>query len=175
MSGIHSQATETERPWKWSSDDIGDGVVAGIIGGIAMGVVLQFGTDILPLVGSLTGQPSLVIGWIIHLVMSAVFGAAFVVLVSLPIFHDVSRSFSGTVLLGIVHATMLATLVIAILPFTMTIFGTSQMGGPLPFQQVPGPGGGGLIPAAIFGVSHLLYGAILGGAYAVLRDRTADD
>jgi hypothetical protein len=41
------------------------------------------------------------------------------------------------------------------------------------FRNVPGPGLGSLVPAALFGVGHLVYGAILGAVYGLV-DRSSD-
>lgn len=138
---------------------------AGLAGGVAMGIVMQFGTDLLPVLGSVTGEPSLVLGWIVHLLTSVVFGVAFAVLVALPLFHDITRSVAGCVLLGVVHASVLATAMIGLLlPLVVSVFELSGPG--LASPEVPGPVVGGFVGAAVFAGAHLVYGVVLGAVYA---------
>lgn len=142
------------------------GAVGGLIAGVAMGVVVQFGTDLMPLFGHFAGGKSAVRGWLVHLITSVLFGLAFAVFVSIPLFHELSGSLGGCVLLGIIHATVLATVMIGVgLPVASIVLGTPQAAA----DRIPGPGLADLVESSVFAASHLVYGAVLGAVYAVLR------
>ncbi|MDG5776657.1 ATP-binding protein [Haloarculaceae archaeon H-GB2-1] len=57
-------------------------VVASVFAGILMGVVLQVGAGILPVIGSLYGVQNAVVGWITHSFHSVVFGMVYASLLS---------------------------------------------------------------------------------------------
>lgn len=59
-----------------STDNITKGVVAGLIGGSVFGV--QMATmDMLPMVAEMVGSSSVVVGFILHMLISAVIGATY--------------------------------------------------------------------------------------------------
>jgi hypothetical protein len=143
------------------------GAVGGLVAGVAMGVVVQIGTDLMPLFGHFAGGESAVRGWLVHLVTSVLFGLLFAVFLSIPLFHDLSESLAGCVLLGIIHATILATVMIGIgLPVATIVLSAPQGVA----DRVPGPGFADLFESTVFAAAHLVYGLILGAVYAVLRD-----
>lgn len=53
------------------------GVVGGIVGGVVFGVLMQM-MGMMPMIASMIGSDATSIGWITHLVISAVTGALFV-------------------------------------------------------------------------------------------------
>lgn len=55
---------------------IGIGAVAGVIGGLVFGVMMQM-MAMMPMVGMLVGQESVAVGWVVHLFNSAVIGAVY--------------------------------------------------------------------------------------------------
>lgn len=54
------------------------GVVGGVIGGIVFGMLMQM-MGVMPMIAMMVGSESVVVGWVIHLIISAVTGALFVV------------------------------------------------------------------------------------------------
>ena len=144
------------------------GAAAGLVGGVAMGLVLQLGTELLPLIGRLAGSATLVRGWIVHLVTSALFGLVYAAFVSLPYVRDVATTVGANVILGVIHASALSYFTIGVvLPAATIVLGLPES--PLSAILVPGPRAGGLVDAGFFGVGHVLYGMLLGAVYAVLR------
>ncbi|TFB24059.1 hypothetical protein E3U55_04405 [Filobacillus milosensis] len=55
------------------------GIVGGIIGGVIFGVMMQVMGRI-EMIASMMGSQSLLVGWIIHLMISIIFGIGFVLL-----------------------------------------------------------------------------------------------
>lgn len=164
-----SAETEDEQLWQIEARAVGAGAASGFLAGIGMGIVLHVGTELLPVLGAVAGEATAVRGWVVHLVVSVLYGMGFAIIVALPV---VARFFEPAGVYdyafgGIVYAAMVmaagAAGTIAILPFIMELpwFGAE---GQSPI--VPGPELLGLVPAAMFGVGHIVYGAILGAAYA---------
>lgn len=144
------------------------GAAAGLVGGVAMGVVLQLGTDLLPVIGRLAGGATLVRGWLVHLVVSTLYGLVFPVFVSMPFVRDVATTVGANVILGVIHASALSFVTIGVvLPAATVVFGFPES--PLSMFLVPGPAAVELIGAGFFGLGHVLYGVVLGAVYAVLR------
>lgn len=144
------------------------GVVAGLAGGVTMGVVLQFGTELLALVGRLAGAGTPVRGWVVHLATSALFGLLFAAFVSLPLIRDLATTVGGTALLGLVHAMALSFVTIGVLlPAATVALGLPELS--ISTYLVPGTEGTGLVDAGFFGLAHVVYGAVVGVAYARLR------
>lgn len=150
------------------SERLAAGAVAGLGGGIVMGLVLQLGTDLLPVIGGVAGRATLVRGWLVHLTVSGIYGLAFAVFLSFPFIRDVADSVGACVLLGVIHASALGFITVGVvLQLATAVFGLSS--DPLSSLLVPGPGAGSLIEAGVFGLSHLLYGLVLGTLFGVLR------
>jgi hypothetical protein len=60
----------------WRTQPIIAGALAGIAGGIAFGLMMQLMMpQMIGMIGSLVGVPAL--GWVVHLVISAIIGAGF--------------------------------------------------------------------------------------------------
>lgn len=136
-----------------------------------MGLLLQFGTDLMPLMDYVTGRQSAVLGWITHLFVSGVFGAMFVVFIALPIVNSLSDDVRGMVLLGAIHASWLGMGTIGLLlPLMAAIVAPTDTATWLT-GLVPGGGGGsGIIDAVVFALGHVVYGVVLGAAYYHLHD-----
>ncbi len=69
------------------------GVAGGLVGGVVFGLMMQ-AWGMIPMVAALIGSSSPAVGWIVHLLISAFFGAAFGVLL-------------GPVLKGLISGTLL--------------------------------------------------------------------
>lgn len=156
----------TDEPWLNKSVA---GVAGGLAGGVVMGIVLQVGTTLLPVFGRILGAESVVYGWLVHLLASAVFGLLFTVFVAFPVVRELERTVGTSALLGVIHATALSYVTIGVLlPAATIAFGIPDIA--LFSELSPGPGLGGLVPAAVFSLGHVLYGAVLGIVYALLED-----
>lgn len=153
---------------------LGAGAASGVIAGIAMGVVLQLGTDLLPVLGAFVGGTSVLRGWVVHLVISTVYGVLFAVVIGNRYVNQLldPTGIADYAFGGVVYAAMLmgAGVVgtIAILPFVTELPWTTTAGG----SNVPGPQLLGLLPAVVFGIAHVVYGVLVGVAYVVLAGPT---
>lgn len=151
----------------WSERSIA-AALGGLAGGIAMGVVLQLGTELMPVIGRLAGEATLLRGWAVHLVTSVLFGLLFAVFVSFPIVRDLETTVGASALLGVIHASALAFVTIGVLlPAATVVLGYSDVS--LTQHVVPGPGGAALVEAGFFGLAHVVYGVVLGVVYAVVE------
>lgn len=161
-----------EQLWKLESRAVMAGAAGGLLAGIAMGLILQVGTDLLPVFGAFAGDVSVVNGWLVHLVMSALYGVFFAVVLAYPPIRSFMKSFRTLdyTLVGVTYAVMMAAVTVTILPFVFElpwITAASQA----PYPSIPSAVLGGLVPAASFGLAHLVFGAILGVVYAEIGVR----
>lgn len=155
--------------------DLVVGAAGGLVAGIAMGVVLQLGTDLMPAIGALSGEQSVVIGWVVHLIVSTAAGLSFALFVSIPVFHEVTRSVSGCAIVGILHAFGVAAVLVGmVLPVLVNFVGTPTSGLAFPFGSVPGPELEAMISAGMFGLAHVIYGVVLGAVFAYGRHVRSD-
>lgn len=143
------------------------GVIAGLSGGVLMGLIMQFPMGAMDTIGALVGVPSALGGWFVHLVISALFGVAFAVLLARPFIRDLADSAAGIVGLGIGWGAALGlTSGGVVLPLAVNALGVAV----LPVPLLPFPGIAGSITLAIlWGFAHLLYGATLGIVFAYAR------
>ncbi|CCG02289.1 hypothetical protein [Blastococcus saxobsidens] len=127
-------------------------MAGGLAGGLVFGLMMQ-AWGMIPMVAALVGSSSPAVGWVVHLLISAVSGLAFAVLL-------------GPVLKGVVLATLLGLGYGAVLwvvgPLLLM---PARMG--MPVFVVNDMAVNSLIGHLVFG---LLLGAIVG---AMLRHRTA--
>lgn len=140
------------------------GATGGLVGGIAMGAVLQF-VGVMSIIGVLVGRPTVLGGWVVHLFVSVFFGLVFAVVASRPFVNDMWETLGGTVGLGLVYGALLEVVTGGvILPLVVNV-----RGGELPVPLFPIPGVVGALTLAVgLGVGHLLYGAVLGAIYGTL-------
>lgn len=144
----------------------GGGAVAGLAGGVVMGVILHL-VELMPLIGAMFGSRTYLAGWIGHLLISVVFGLGFVWLVSLPFVRDFTDTFGGTVGIGIVYGAMLQIFSGGVvLPLIVGAIGSGDL--PLPLLPIPGIVEVLTLPLAV-GLGHLLYGTLLGVVYAFVQ------
>jgi hypothetical protein len=170
---MESVQHEDQRLWSLEARAVGAGILSGLLAGLPMGFVLQFGTDLLPVLATIAGVSSVAVGWIIHLAVAAVYGALFAVIVAYPGIHSFVHEFDlpEYTLVGVVYAVSIAAVSISILPF---IFELPWVAGAAQEQLAlaPGPSFGGLVPAGMFAAGHVVYGAVLGAGYALLKERS---
>lgn len=168
MDDVHRDTGDLVR---LESGAILDGLIAGFLAAIPMGLILQFGTDLLPVLGSFLGETSLLRGWIVHLLIGLGYGASFAIFVAYPPIHDFLPSLDTAqyVALAVTYTVMVAAFTISVLPF-VTQLPWETAASNSPFLRVPGRGFGGLIPSAAFAIAHLVFGVVLGAVYAAAED-----
>jgi len=100
------QAPESNRPGV-RAESLRNAAVAGVVAGIAMGLILQTFTGEMGIIGALYGIQTNVVGWITHLFHSVVFGTVFVAATTVDSLNHYAESLSGTVTLGILYGVLL--------------------------------------------------------------------
>ena len=133
-------------------------ILLGVYGGLAGGVVFgaMMGTmGMLPMIGKMVGHPTVVTGFIVHLINSAIIGAGFAV-----VFGRLVSGIGSGLLNGLLYGGVWWVLG----PLTL-----------MPLFLGMGLGVNWNVTAAVNMlpslVGHLLFGAILGVGYAWLRLR----
>ena len=131
------------------------GVYAGLAGGVVFGAMMGM-MGMLPMIGKMVGHPSVVTGFSVHLINSAIIGAGFAV-----VFSRFVNSTGSGLLNGLLYG------------------GVWWLLGPLtlmPLFMGMGLGVNWNTAAAVTMlpslVGHLMYGVILGASYAWLRVRS---
>ncbi|EMA07657.1 hypothetical protein SAMN05443574_106147 [Haloarcula vallismortis] len=149
------------------------GAVSGLIAGVGMGTVFHAGANLMPFIGALYGWPTVVGGWVVHLVNSVVAGLLFAVIISRPILREQTASTAETVAAGVVYAAAIGLVSTGILlPISMNVLGVQSF--PEPLVPLPGMLGTFLVIVSV-GVAHLVYGLILGTAYARVKSYQAPE
>lgn len=137
-------------------------VLAGLVGGVGMGVVLQTTTNAMPLIGALYGQPTLVGGWLAHLFISVVFALAFAGAVTLTPLRDYAAGISTCAGLGLGYGGLLGIVTGGVvLPVALGLAGATT----LPVARWPFPG---FAFGVFFALSHLVYGLGLGVTFGLV-------
>lgn len=149
------------------------GAIAGLAAGVPTGIVLQLGTDVMSLLGAFAGG-SAVVGWIVHLVLSAAFGAQFGWMVEWPLFRTLTNTTGGSVFLGAIHGVVwYAYIVIGIVvPGIVRLMGYDPIN--VIMSMVPGTSGFSLLTAGAFSFAYLAWGLMLGFAYAWIEAESAE-
>lgn len=161
-------STEQTRSRGLTVENAVAGALAGLAAGIAMGVILHAGANIMDGVGALYGWPTVIGGWIAHLLNSVLFAVVFVWLISRPRVRSYAETLAGTVGLGIGYGTVLGLVTGGVLlPLWLGAAGASTL--PVPLLPIPGVVED-IVVALSIAIAHLVYGAILGGVYFFVRD-----
>lgn len=158
----------------------GTAVAAGLVGGIAMGVLLQATTAVLPMIGAIVGLDSLLGGWLVHLTISVLFAVGFVgVLSATPLTTQVTDA-SDMALLGAVYGGVVGIVTVGVvLPVAIAAAGTGANAGgavvpfgvPLEsFFDVARTFGAGIA----LGIAHLVYGVTMGVVVGVRHERVPE-
>ncbi|AEH36716.1 hypothetical protein [Halopiger xanaduensis] len=143
------------------------GLLAGLVGGVGMGLVLLLGPDVFEVLGALLGSSTIAAGWIVHLAVSMGFGIAFAVVVSRPAVRQFVGSFDEYAGAAVAFGTALGLLVGGlILPAAVAQAGVATL--PLPFLPLPGLAAE-LLGAAVFAVGHLVYGLLVGATFGTIN------
>jgi hypothetical protein len=145
------------------------GIAGGFVGGIGMGLILHLGANMMPLIGALYGWPTVIGGWLGHVVNSVLIGLLFTLLVSRPVVRQQMTTMFGCVVSGIVYAAAVGLVTTGVmLPISMNTLGRRTI--PDPILPLPGIIGGALVVLSV-GVAHLVYGLLLGATYGVIHIR----
>ncbi|WP_298440870.1 DUF6789 family protein [Gordonia sp. (in: high G+C Gram-positive bacteria)] len=149
MSSMSSKVTalsaEQRSAASWST-----GAIGGVAAGMVFGMLMQM-MGMIPMVASLVGSDSIAVGWFVHLLISAVFGVAFVLVVGRRL--GSLRAAAG---LGAAYGMVLWVVgPLLLMP--------AKLG--MPLGQINATAVQSLM-------GHILYGVILGLVAARLRRRT---
>ena len=145
--------------------DISNGIVAGVVGGVVFGIMMQMMNAPTPeggqmpmmaMVAKMVRSDSIAVGWVYHLFNSAVIGAIFGRLLG-----DHSHRFGAGIGWGAVYGFVWWILGALIL---MPVFLGMPAFGPLMMAPMRPVAMGSLM-------GHLIYGIILGGGFATLKQR----
>jgi two-component system OmpR family sensor kinase len=126
-------------------------ILGGVLGGVAMGMFYAATTGLLPVIGSLYGLESPVVGWVTHLFHSAVFGLLFAAVCALtPVERFASGALRATVL-GLAWGVVLWVVGAGLLmPAWLSVVGV----------------GVGTPRFSLFGLAgHALWGVVVGVVY----------
>lgn len=134
------------------------GVLAGLIGGAAMGIVWSFQNPgiLEAAIPALYGLSGGLAGWVVHMVHSAIFGVVFAAIVSRPAVRNYGEREVSATGVGIVYGVVLWIVAAGIVM-------------PIWLDAVGFVGAPALPNLTLLGlVTHLLYGLLLGAAYPAL-------
>lgn len=128
---------------------VGAGIVGGLVGGLVFGVLMQT-MGMIPMVAMLVGSEAVVVGWLVHLAISAFIGATFAVL-----FGGYATSVARSTAIGLGYGLawwVLGALILmpAKLGMDVFVFDTTA------WRSLMG---------------HLIYGLLLGAVYALVAPR----
>lgn len=139
------------------------GLVSGLVGGIVMGGILHAGSNLMPLIGAIYGEPTVMGGWISHLLNSAFIGVLFAVIITRPTIRTRIGTVTEYLIAGVLYATTVGIVTAGImLPITMNVTGTHQL--PEPAIAITGLIGEMLVVISV-GVAHIAYGFVLGSVF----------
>jgi|GEM_PF-1873779 len=82
-------------------------ISGGLLGGAAMGLLMQFWMDAMPAIGALYGQPTLTAGWAAHLVHSILFALLFVAAIRETPINKYATSMQNIIGLGALYGVVL--------------------------------------------------------------------
>ncbi|WP_121820838.1 hypothetical protein [Halostella salina] len=128
------------------------GALAGVVAGLAFGLLIQFRLERMTAIGAMytLGEPSLSIGWVAHVVHSALFGALLGLVVDREPLRTIARNPLKSAGVGIAYGiTLWAVNIVFLWPLWLN--GVGLPGAPeLPFL--------GVMPL----VGHVVYGGLAG-------------
>lgn len=134
------------------------GALAGLVAGLAFGLLIQFRLQSMTAVGAMytLGEPSVTAGWVAHVVHSVVFGALFGLVVDREPLDRYVGTYTGGIGLAVGYAVVLwAVNIVFVWPLWLNNVG---FGAELPLPNV----------ATMPLVGHVVYGTLLGLVVAVL-------
>jgi hypothetical protein len=130
------------------------GAIGGLVAGVVFGIFMQ-SMGVISMVGALVGMPSLVVGWIVHLVISLAFGLVFAALVTTGALGSFASTARNGAVVGIAYGVVIWFVAAAVvMPLWLAALG-------FPAPAVPN-----VDPNSLAG--HLVYGLVLGGLYPII-------
>ncbi len=147
MSVVRTSAARTTL-----SDRLVNGVIAGIVGGIVFGVMMGM-MGMLSMVAGLVGSSSAVVGFLVHIVISAIIGAGYGLL-----FGGVTTGWGAALGWGALYGVIWWFLGPLLIMPTMMGMG----------PQLTPAGMSGAIPSLI---GHIVYGVVTGATFLWLVRR----
>jgi len=142
-------ATAGVSPGVLAPTRIGAGIIGGLVGGVAFGILMQM-MDMLPMVAMLVGSEVVAVGWLVHLAIAAFVGATFAVL-----FGRYATSVGTSTAIGAGYGVawwVLGALVLMPARLGMDLFMFNTMA----WQSL---------------IGHVIYGLLLGAAYGLVAPR----
>lgn len=127
------------------------GVIGGLVGGVVFGVMMA-SMDMLPMVGMLIGQQNALVGFVVHMVISAFIGATFGVITT-----RLSRTLSSLAIAGGVYG--IVWWVLGALILMPLMLGMNQM--VLQIGQ----------PQIMSLIGHVLFGVVMGVIFKLAGER----
>lgn len=153
-----SSATRTSQRYGIGGDWLSAGFT-GVIAGIVFGLLIQFGVGAMNVVGALFSTPGIVSGWIVHMGFSILFAVVFASILELDSLEKYRHRWTTGIGLGLAYGALLWAVNLAIIwPIWLQAVGFP----PADAMTVP------YLHVKPF-VGHLVYGAILGGGYPLIR------
>ncbi|WP_435319998.1 hypothetical protein [Haloarchaeobius sp. TZWSO28] len=134
------------------------GGIAGLVAGVAFGLLIQFQLGRMTAIGAMytLGEPSLSLGWVAHLIHSALFGALFGVVVDRePLREKIGAYHVGAGTAVAFGVALWALNIVFLWPVWLNNVGVGQ-GLPIPNIAI--------MPL----VGHVVYGLLLGIGLAIL-------
>jgi uncharacterized membrane protein YagU involved in acid resistance len=100
-------------------------IVGGIIGGIIFGMLMQM-MGMIQMISMMVGSESLVVGWILHMIISLIFGVGFVVLAKI-IKNLILLTIVYGVLIWIVGPLLIMPMMLGMGPMIANAFAPDQL------------------------------------------------
>jgi uncharacterized membrane protein YagU involved in acid resistance len=128
------------------------GVIGGIIGGIIFGVLMQM-MGMIPMISMMVGSESLAVGWIMHMIISVIFAAGFVVLAKF-IKNLILLTIVYGVLIWIVGPLLIMPMMLGMGPMIANAFAPDQL---------------------MSLMTHIFFSVILAIVYKVINGKTVNN
>jgi hypothetical protein len=132
-------------------------VLGGLTAGVAMGLLMRYGYGDIAMIGALVGQESVIVGWLVHLVVSIGFGLLF----GAGLVYTSMRRYLGSplafVVLGVTYGIFIWLVGAGIvMPYWLSVMGAVSN------PEIP------LLTRESLLV-HMLYGLVLGVVYIAVH------
>lgn len=130
-------------------------ISGGLLGGAAMGLLMQFWMDAMPAIGALYGQPTLTAGWAAHLVHSILFALLFVAAIRETPISKYATNMQNIIGLGALYGVVLTIIAAFVMPLWLNT--VANMGMAVPSFSIPSL------------TAHIVFGVLVAGVYALAR------
>jgi hypothetical protein len=146
---------ETREGMKMNARTLTRGVYGGLAGGVVFGAMMGM-MGMLPMIGQMVGSPTALVGFLVHMVNSAIIGAGFAV-----VFGKFANGIGAGISTGMVYGTAWWILgPLTLMPLFMGMGLGVNWNAAAAAAMLPSLAG------------HLMYGAILGTVFSLGRVRT---